>query len=180
MREMLSTTAALYGQGAGEKVALITDGRFSGATRGFCIGHVGPEAAVGGPIALVRDGDMIAIDAEKGTLDLEVSEAGACQAAQGLEGAGESLSERRIAEICGPGGPCPQGRGHACWRESGSCLLCGHLAGHGGCGHRLVIGSAQILEVAIRQQPDDIARSTFAAGGERIRHASAVRSGRFQ
>jgi dihydroxy-acid dehydratase len=75
MREMLSTTAALYGQGAGEKVALITDGRFSGATRGFCIGHVGPEAAAGGPIALVRDGDMIAIDADKGTLDLEVSEA---------------------------------------------------------------------------------------------------------
>ena len=75
MREMLSTTAALYGQGAGETVALITDGRFSGATRGFCIGHVGPEAAVGGPIAFVRDGDMIAIDAGKGTLDLEVDAA---------------------------------------------------------------------------------------------------------
>jgi dihydroxy-acid dehydratase len=74
MREMLSTTAALYGQGAGEKVALITDGRFSGATRGFCLGHVGPEAAAGGPIALVRDGDMISIDAENGRLDLEVSE----------------------------------------------------------------------------------------------------------
>jgi dihydroxy-acid dehydratase len=74
MREMLSTTAALYGQGAGEKVALITDGRFSGATRGFCIGHVGPEAAIGGPIALVRDGDIISIDAETGRLDLEVSE----------------------------------------------------------------------------------------------------------
>jgi dihydroxy-acid dehydratase len=73
MREMLSTTAALYGQGAGDKVALITDGRFSGATRGFCIGHVGPEAAVGGPIALVQNGDIISIDAETGTLDLEVS-----------------------------------------------------------------------------------------------------------
>jgi dihydroxy-acid dehydratase len=72
MREMLSTTAALYGRGMGDKVALITDGRFSGATRGFCIGHVGPEAAVGGPIALVREGDIIAIDAEKGTLDLDV------------------------------------------------------------------------------------------------------------
>jgi dihydroxy-acid dehydratase len=72
MREMLSTTAALYGRGMGESVALITDGRFSGATRGFCIGHVGPEAAVGGPIALVRDGDTISIDAEKGTLDLLV------------------------------------------------------------------------------------------------------------
>ena len=72
MREMLSTTAALYGQGMGEKVALITDGRFSGATRGFCIGHVGPEAAEGGPIALVEDGDTIAIDAEAGTIDLLV------------------------------------------------------------------------------------------------------------
>ncbi len=75
MREMLSTTAALYGQGSGESVALITDGRFSGATRGFCIGHVGPEAAVGGPIALLKDGDIIAIDAEKGTLDVEVDPA---------------------------------------------------------------------------------------------------------
>ena len=75
MREMLATTAALYGQGMGEKVALITDGRFSGATRGFCIGHVGPEAADGGPIALVRDGDVIAIDAVNGTIDLEVPEA---------------------------------------------------------------------------------------------------------
>lgn len=72
MREMLSTTAALYGQGMGEKVALITDGRFSGATRGFCIGHVGPEAAVCGPIALIEDGDIIAIDAEAGTIDLQV------------------------------------------------------------------------------------------------------------
>jgi dihydroxy-acid dehydratase len=75
MREMLSTTAALYGQGAGDKVALITDGRFSGGTRGFCVGHVGPEAAVGGPIALVKDGDIISLDAEKGTLDLEVDAA---------------------------------------------------------------------------------------------------------
>jgi dihydroxy-acid dehydratase len=75
MREMLSTTAALYGQGMGDKVALITDGRFSGATRGFCIGHVGPEAAVGGPIALVKNGDMISIDAIKGKIDLEVSQA---------------------------------------------------------------------------------------------------------
>ena len=72
MREMLSTTAALYGQGVGDQMALITDGRFSGATRGFCIGHVGPEAAVGGPIGLVKDGDIINIDAETGTLDLEV------------------------------------------------------------------------------------------------------------
>ncbi|MBB4001749.1 dihydroxy-acid dehydratase [Aurantimonas endophytica] len=74
MREMLSTTAALYGQGMGDKVALITDGRFSGATRGFCIGHVGPEAAVGGPIGLLRDGDIITIDAVEGTLDVALSD----------------------------------------------------------------------------------------------------------
>jgi dihydroxy-acid dehydratase len=74
MREMLSTTAALYGQGAGDKVALITDGRFSGGTRGFCIGHVGPEAAVGGPIGLIKTGDIICIDAKAGTLDVKLSE----------------------------------------------------------------------------------------------------------
>jgi len=73
MREMLSTTAAIYGQGDSEHYALITDGRFSGATRGLCIGHVGPEAAEGGPIGLLRDGDIIVIDAEKGTLDVELS-----------------------------------------------------------------------------------------------------------
>lgn len=75
MREMLSTTAALYGQGMGGKVALITDGRFSGATRGFCIGHVGPEAAVGGPIGLIRDGDVISIDAVNGTIEVALTEA---------------------------------------------------------------------------------------------------------
>jgi dihydroxy-acid dehydratase len=75
MREMLATTAALSGQGMGKKVALITDGRFSGATRGFCVGHVGPEAAHGGPIALLQDGDMITIDAPKGTLSVAVSDA---------------------------------------------------------------------------------------------------------
>jgi dihydroxy-acid dehydratase len=75
MREMLSTTAALYGQGTGGKIALITDGRFSGATRGFCIGHLGPEAAVGGPIALLRDGDLITIDANEGTIEVALSDA---------------------------------------------------------------------------------------------------------
>ena len=73
MREMLSTTGAIYGQGKGEKVALITDGRFSGATRGFCVGHVGPEAAIGGPIALLRNGDVIDIDAKKGTVNVRLS-----------------------------------------------------------------------------------------------------------
>ncbi|MEQ9811793.1 MAG: dihydroxy-acid dehydratase [Azospirillaceae bacterium] len=75
MREMLATTAAIYGQGMGDKVALITDGRFSGATRGFCIGHVGPEAAVGGPIGLLEDGDIITIDANTGELSVDLSDA---------------------------------------------------------------------------------------------------------
>jgi dihydroxy-acid dehydratase len=75
MREMLATTAALSGQGMGKKVALITDGRFSGATRGFCVGHVGPEAAHGGPIAFLATGDIITIDAIKGELSVDLSEA---------------------------------------------------------------------------------------------------------
>ncbi len=75
MREMLSTTAALYGQGLSDQIALVTDGRFSGATRGLCVGHVGPEAADGGPIALLRDGDIITIDAEKGTIEVELDAA---------------------------------------------------------------------------------------------------------
>ncbi len=75
MREMLSTTGAIYGQGKGEKVALITDGRFSGATRGFCVGHVGPEAALGGPLALLRNGDVIDIDAKKGTINVRLTRA---------------------------------------------------------------------------------------------------------
>ena len=73
MREMLSTTGAIYGQGKGEKVALITDGRFSGATRGFCVGHVGPEAALGGPIALLKNGDLIDIDAKKGSINVRLT-----------------------------------------------------------------------------------------------------------
>ncbi|CAN5474690.1 dihydroxy-acid dehydratase [soil metagenome] len=75
MREMLQTTAALTGQGMGGKVALITDGRFSGATRGFCVGHVGPEAAVGGPIGLIKDGDIIELDADNGTLSVKLTDA---------------------------------------------------------------------------------------------------------
>ena len=91
MREMLSTTAALYGQGAGDKVALITDGRFSGATRGFCIGHVGPEAAVGGPDRRCsRTATSSPSMPTTGTLDLEVERGRARRAAQGLEGAGQS------------------------------------------------------------------------------------------
>jgi dihydroxy-acid dehydratase len=71
---MLATTAALSGQGMGKKVALITDGRFSGATRGFCVGHVGPEAAHGGPIALLKNGDVITLDAVNGTLSVDLTD----------------------------------------------------------------------------------------------------------
>ena len=75
MREMLSVTAALVGQGLGEKVSMVTDGRFSGATRGVMIGHVSPEAMVGGPISLVKDDDLISIDIKKGIIDLLISKA---------------------------------------------------------------------------------------------------------
>ncbi len=75
MREMLSTTSAIYGHGMGGQVALVTDGRFSGGTRGFCVGHIGPEAAVGGAIALLRNGDRIVIDAEQGRIDVALTDA---------------------------------------------------------------------------------------------------------
>ncbi len=99
MREMLATTAALYGQGMGDKVALITDGRFSGATRGFCVGHVGPEAAICGPIGLLRDGDIIEIDAEKGTLDVKLTAQRAGAAGARLEAARRRIHLRVFVEI---------------------------------------------------------------------------------
>jgi dihydroxy-acid dehydratase len=109
MREMLATTAALYGQGMGEKVALITDGRFSGATRGFCIGHVGPEAADCGPIALVRDGDMIAIDAEAGTIELEVDEATLAERRKGWAPRGHDYNAGALWRYAQNVGPAWQG-----------------------------------------------------------------------
>jgi dihydroxy-acid dehydratase len=105
MREMLSTTAALYGQGLSDRIALITDGRFSGATRGLCIGHVGPEAAEGGPIGLLREGDIIVIDAEKGTIDVELSDAelaSRCKAWKPRAAAFGSGALWRFAQNVGP------------------------------------------------------------------------------
>ena len=128
MREMLATTAALYGQGMGGKVALITDGRFSGATRGFCVGHIGPEAAVGGPIALVRDGDIITLDAEKGTLDVNLSAGELERRAKEWKPRGEEFTSGylwKYAQQVGIGARRrrdPSGRGG---REG---VLCGYLA----------------------------------------------------
>ena len=110
MREMLSTTAALTGQGTGGKVALITDGRFSGATRGFCIGHVGPEAALGGPIAHLRDGDMITIDAVNGTIDVDLTAEQFAERAQGMEAARDRLHLGLSVEVR------PAGRAGGQWR----------------------------------------------------------------
>ncbi len=109
MREMLSTTAALYGQGMGEKVALITDGRFSGATRGFCIGHVGPEAADCGPIALVMDGDVIAIDAENGTIDLAVDAATLAERRKAWQPRGNDYNSGALWRFAQNVGPAYQG-----------------------------------------------------------------------
>ena len=112
MREMLATTAALYGQGMGGKVALITDGRFSGATRGFCVGHVGPEAAVGGPIALLRDGDIIKLDADKGTLDVELATNELARRAKEWKPRAEAFTLRLFVEIRPAGRTGAAGRGH--------------------------------------------------------------------
>ena len=127
MREMLSTTAALYGQGMGDKVALITDGRFSGATRGFCVGHVGPEAAVGGPIALVQDGDIITIDAVNGTIDVKLTDDELAGAQEGLEAARDQFRLGLFVEIRPAGGAGRQWRGHPSGRSGRERVLCGYL-----------------------------------------------------
>ena len=131
MREMLSTTAAIYGQSEtkGKDVALITDGRFSGATRGFCVGHVGPEAAVGGPIALLQNGDRIVIDAEKGTIDVVLSEAELAARRAAWQPRKTDYNAGAIwkyAQLVGPGA---SGRGDASGRRGGDPLLRGYLKG---------------------------------------------------
>jgi len=106
MREMLATTAALSGQGMGKKVALITDGRFSGATRGFCVGHVGPEAAHGGPIALVETGDVITIDAVNGALTVDLSDEELAKRREAWPGPRETMYASgaiwKFAQLVGP------------------------------------------------------------------------------
>ena len=132
MREMLSTTAALYGQGAGEKVALITDGRFSGGTRGFCIGHVGPEAAVGGPIGLLKNGDIIVIDAEQGPARCRALRQGAEGAPQEVEAAQERLHVGRAVEVRAARRPGRRRRAHASRRQKGEPRLRRHLTAPAG------------------------------------------------
>ena len=127
MREMLATTAALYGQGMGDKVALITDGRFSGATRGFCVGHVGPEAAICGPIGLLRDGDLIEIDAEKGTLDVKLTNSELEAARARLEAARGRVHLRILVEIRPAGRTGAQRRRDPPGRVGRERVLCGHL-----------------------------------------------------
>ena len=127
MREMLSTTAALYGQGMGDKVALITDGRFSGATRGFCIGHVGPEAAVGGPIALIKDGDIITLDAVD-RRDLGQCHGGRVRPPQ--EGVGAARDRVRLGrdlEVCPARGAGPLRRADQPRCQGREGAVCGYL-----------------------------------------------------
>src|ERR1700729_2253715 len=109
MREMLATTGALYGQGMGNKVALITDGRFSGATRGLCVGHVGPEAAVGGPIAHLRDGDIIMIDADQGTIEVRLDQAELDRRRADWRPRGSAFSSGYIWKYAQQVGPARQG-----------------------------------------------------------------------
>ena len=112
MREMLAVTGALQGQGLGEQVALLTDGRFSGATHGLMAGHVAPEAAVGGPIAAVRDGDTIVFDIPNRQLRVELSDDGNLEADGRLEGAGAAIPDRRDGEIREAGVVGVAGSGH--------------------------------------------------------------------
>jgi dihydroxy-acid dehydratase len=129
MREMLATTSALSGQGMGKKVALITDGRFSGATRGFCVGHVGPEAAVGGPIGLLKDGDMITIDAIKGELSVALSDAELAARKADWKGPRETIyATGALWKYAQLGGGGALGRGHASRRRRGKACLCGYLS----------------------------------------------------
>lgn len=106
MREMLATTAALSGQGMGKKVALITDGRFSGATRGFCVGHVGPEAAHCGPIALIENGDMITLNAQKGEISVDLSDDELAKRRENWKGPRETIYATgalwKYAQLVGP------------------------------------------------------------------------------
>ena len=112
MQEMLAPTSALIGQGLGESVGLLTDGRFSGGTWGMVVGHVAPEAYVGGTIALVKEGDSITIDAKKRLLQLNVSGQGARRAAQEVEGAEAALHARAAGEVHEAGLDRLAGRDH--------------------------------------------------------------------
>ena len=112
MREMLGVTAAIVGEGLGGSVALLTDGRFSGATRGLMAGHVSPEAALGGPIAGVRDGDMIRFDVNQRVLEVEVSDDVLAPTHGAVEGAAAALSDGRVREICRAGVVGVAGRDH--------------------------------------------------------------------
>jgi dihydroxy-acid dehydratase len=115
MREMLSTTAAISGQGMGDKVALITDGRFSGGTRGLCIGHVGPEAAVGGPIALLKDGDKISIDGEQGILSVDLTDEELAKRKESWKPRKTDYNSGTLMEICANGRLCSKRSNNTSW-----------------------------------------------------------------
>ena len=112
MREMLGVTAAIVGEGLGESVALLTDGRFSGATRGLMAGHVSPEAALGGPIAAVRDGDMIRFDVNKRVLEVEDQRRHPPPAHGAVEGAAAAVSDGRVCKVWSAGFVGVAGRDH--------------------------------------------------------------------
>ena len=130
MREMLSTTAAIYGQGMGEKVALITDGRFSGGTRGLCVGHIGPEAAVGGPIALIENGDQISIDAEAGTIEVALSDDALAARRAKWKPRETDFRSGALWRYVQTVGDAEKGRGHTSGSKSGKSHLRGYLTNH--------------------------------------------------
>ena len=117
MREMLGVTALIYGQQMGEKVALLTDGRFSGATRGICVGHIAPEAAIGGPLALLQDGDRVRIDADAKRIDVLIDDAELARRRAAWVAPDAAPSRRAAGEICAVGRAGGSGRGDACGRR---------------------------------------------------------------
>ncbi len=174
MREMLGVTALIYGQGMGEKVALITDGRFSGATRGMCIGYVSPEAFIGGPLALVREGDRIRIDAAARRMDLMIDDTEFAARRQGLEAASAAPPRGhagKYARLVGqaPGGAVTHdGAAEWPWFDQGDAWLASRRASFAGARVRGVddgpLAGRRVREADDREVKRPIACLTVAAG----------------
>ena len=127
MPEMLSTSGAIYGQGLGEEVALITDGRFSGGTHGISIGHVGPEAAVGGPIGLIKDGDVVEINTDRGLLKAHLSNKELVKKKKKMESKKDRIYLRNIVEIFPISGSRKQRSCHTSWSLQRKRMLRGYI-----------------------------------------------------
>ncbi len=160
MREMLAVTGAMKGAGRGGDCALVTDGRFSGGTHGFCIGHVAPEAVDGGPIALVADGDRIAIDVTGHRIDLLVDDGRARAPAPGAQAVRAPLHDRRAGQVRPPGDRGRPGGGHRAVAQTSRRLSAGagpcHNGGHDAAPHPTIAGSYHLARDHIRRACSDL------------------------